>query len=31
MKVNAAAGAYRGPTDGPVVFMTLGQMKVQKV
>jgi len=24
LKVNAAAGAYRGPTDGPVVFMTLG-------
>lgn len=29
MKVNAAAGAYRGPTDGPVVFMTLGQPKVR--
>jgi hypothetical protein len=29
MKVNAAAGAYRGPTDGPVVFMTLGQPKVK--
>jgi hypothetical protein len=28
MKVNAAAGAYRGPTDGPVVFMTLGAPKV---
>lgn len=28
MKVNAAAGAYRGPTDGPVVFMTLGDLKV---
>lgn len=28
MKVNAAAGAYRGPTEGPVVFMTLGQPKL---
>ncbi len=28
MKVNAAAGAYRGPTEGPVVFMTLGAPKV---
>jgi len=25
MKINAAAGAYRGPTEGPVVFMTLGE------
>jgi hypothetical protein len=24
MKVNAAYGAYRGPTGGPIVFMTLG-------
>jgi len=29
MKVNGAAGAYRGPTEGPVVFMTLGQPKVR--
>src|SRR5262245_41461799 len=29
MKVNAAYGAYRGPTDGPVVFMTLGKPKVR--
>lgn len=29
MKVNAAAGAYRGPTEGPVVFMTLGALKVK--
>jgi hypothetical protein len=29
MKVNAAQGAYRGPTDGPVVFMTLGEPKVK--
>lgn len=29
MKVNAAAGAYRGPTDGPVVFMTLGEARVR--
>jgi len=28
MKVNAAQGAYRGPTDGPVVFMTMGDLKV---
>lgn len=28
-KVNAAAGAYRGPTDGPVVFMTLGDPKLK--
>lgn len=29
MKVNGAIGAYRGPTaDGPVVFMTLGDIKV---
>ncbi len=30
MRVNAAAGAYRGPTDGPVVFMTLGDLKVRE-
>ncbi len=30
MKVNAAAGAYRGPTDGPVVYMTMGEAKVVK-
>jgi hypothetical protein len=30
MKVNAAKGAYRGPTDGPVIFMTMGDMKVSK-
>ncbi|MGE0830009.1 MAG: DUF6882 domain-containing protein [Hyphomonadaceae bacterium] len=29
MKVNAAAGVYRGPTDGPVVFMTMRDLKVQ--
>jgi hypothetical protein len=29
MKVNAAVGAYRGPTEGPVVFMTLGAPKVK--
>lgn len=29
MKVNGSAGAYRGPTEGPVVFMTLGQPKVR--
>ena len=28
MKVNAAVGAYRGPTEGPTVFMTLGQPKL---
>ena len=30
MKVNGARGVYRGPTDGPVVFMTLGELKVRK-
>lgn len=30
MRVNAAAGAYRGPTEGPVVFMTLGELKVRE-
>ena len=29
MKVNASAGAYRGPTEGPVVFMTLGPPKLK--
>lgn len=29
MKVNASTAAYRGPTDGPVVFMTLGDLKVK--
>jgi hypothetical protein len=29
MKVNAAQGVYRGPTDGPIVFMTLRDLKVQ--
>ena len=28
MKVNAAHGVYRGPTEGPVVFMTLGEMRL---
>lgn len=26
-KVNGSAAVYRGPTDGPVVFMTLGEPK----
>lgn len=30
MKVNAAHGVYRAPTEGPVVFMTLGQPKIRK-
>jgi len=30
MKVNAAHGVYRGPTEGPVIFMTLGQPSVKK-
>ena len=30
MKVNGAHGVYRGPTDGPVIFMTLGEPKVKK-
>src|SRR5262249_55539719 len=29
MKVNACASAYRGPTEGPVVFMTLGKPKIR--
>lgn len=28
VKVNGANAAYRGPTDGPVVFMSLGEAKV---
>jgi hypothetical protein len=28
--VNASYGVYRAPTDGPVIFMTLGQPKVVK-
>ena len=28
MKINEAVGAYRGPTQGPVVFMTLGEPKL---
>lgn len=28
MKVNAAQGVYRGPTEGPVVFMTLGALRL---
>jgi len=27
--VNAAKAAYRGPTEGPVVFMTLGDLQVK--
>ena len=30
MKVNGAYAAYRGPTEGPIMFMTLGQPKVRK-
>lgn len=30
MKVNAAHGVYRAPTEGPVIFMTLGAPKVKK-
>lgn len=26
LKVNGAVGAYRGPTDGPTIFMALGQI-----
>jgi hypothetical protein len=29
MKVNGAHGVYRAPTDGPVIFMTLGEPKVR--
>ena len=28
MKVNAAMGIYRGPTDGPLVFMNLGEINL---
>ena len=28
MKVNAATGAYRASTEGPVIFMTMGEMKL---
>ena len=28
MKVNAAMGIYRGPTDGPLVFMNLGEISL---
>ena len=30
MKVNASHGVYRAPTEGPVIFMTLGEAKVKK-
>lgn len=30
MKVNGAHGVYRAPTEGPVIFMTLGEPKVRK-
>jgi len=30
MKVNGSYGVYRAPTDGPVIFMTLGEPKVKK-
>ncbi|MGE0741609.1 MAG: DUF6882 domain-containing protein [Hyphomonadaceae bacterium] len=30
LKVNAAHGVYRAPTEGPVVFMTLGAPTVRK-
>jgi hypothetical protein len=30
MKVNASHGVYRAPTEGPVIFMTLGEPKVRK-
>lgn len=30
MKVNGSHGVYRGPTEGPVIFMTLGPPKVRK-
>ncbi|MES1156320.1 MAG: DUF6882 domain-containing protein [Alphaproteobacteria bacterium] len=30
VKVNGAIGAYRGPTEGPIVFMTLGDLKVKE-
>ena len=30
MKVNGSHGVYRAPTEGPVIFMTLGEPKVRK-
>ena len=30
MKVNGSYGVYRAPTEGPVIFMTLGEPKVRK-
>jgi hypothetical protein len=30
MKVNGSYGVYRAPTEGPVIFMTLGAPKVKK-
>jgi len=30
MKVNAAYGVYRAPTEGPVIFMTLGEPTVRR-
>ena len=30
MKVNASHGVYRAPTEGPVIFMTLGAPNVRK-
>ena len=30
MKVNASRGVYRAPTEGPIIFMTLGEPKVKK-
>ena len=29
MKVNASHGVYRGPTEGPIMFMTLGKPRVK--
>jgi hypothetical protein len=28
--VNGAHGVYRAPTEGPVIFMTLGEPKVRR-
>jgi hypothetical protein len=30
MKVNGAYGVYRAPTEGPIIFMTLGEPTVRK-
>lgn len=30
MKINASAGAYRAPTGGPVIFMTMGELKMSE-